>query len=145
LYKTTNYTAEAFAAKVSFVCKCDVLIEQPNLLISTSYVDLADLDLDVIIPTSPDVIEELLGSVELTWETPNRREDGTGLAIAEIKEYIIAISTGIDEEPYTWISTTGVSHLVENLHLGRHYFSIATTTVDGITGSFSSKIFVDII
>lgn len=85
-----------------------------------------------------------LRTVNLTWDTPTQREDGSPLGISEISLYvlqreregsIITIQTHVGK---------GVSTSVKNLPLGNYTFRIATMDSDRITGAWSPDLLVPV-
>jgi len=83
----------------------------------------------------------VLNSVQLAWDTPLKREDGTDLELYEINGYVIKFGTNtnnLDHQVYVVGAETGV--LIESLVTGTYYFSIATIDSDGAQGAYSAQI-----
>tara|TARA_R110001592_G_scaffold38315_2_gene126489 strand:- start:30962 stop:31963 length:1002 start_codon:yes stop_codon:yes gene_type:complete len=87
-------------------------------------------------------VVQLASSIELTWDIPEAREDGSDLALGEINGYVIAY--GSDENNMsTQLTVEGASTtntVLENLTTGTYFFSIATVDSDGVQGAYSSVI-----
>tara|TARA_R110002073_G_scaffold89014_4_gene211067 strand:- start:25131 stop:26279 length:1149 start_codon:yes stop_codon:yes gene_type:complete len=85
---------------------------------------------------------QVVSSIELTWDIPQQREDGSDLALYEINGYVIAYGT--DESSLTSQLTIesgqATSTILEDLSSGTYYFSIATVDSDGVQGAYSSVI-----
>lgn len=124
VYKTLDTTAKAYAINLSFECGCMVTIKQPSLEVTTK--------------TTAIVVTEPLDSLVLTWDLPTKREDGSDLLQSEIESFIIrGTYNGAPIDP---ITVTGSRYTVRNLAKGTYVFTIATTTVDGLTGQPSKPI-----
>lgn len=87
-------------------------------------------------------VVEVVASIELTWNVPEQREDGSSLPLYEIDGYVIAYGANQNELTNQLVvdgaSTT--STVLENLNSGTYYFSIATVDSDGVQGAYSSVI-----
>jgi hypothetical protein len=86
-------------------------------------------------------VNETLRSVQLSWDTPLKREDGTDLQLYEINGYVIKYGTdtnNLNQQVGVVGAETGV--LIESLEAGTYYFSIATIDSDGVQGNYSSQI-----
>lgn len=85
---------------------------------------------------------QLASSIELTWDLPQEREDGSALELYEINGYVIAY--GADENNLSnQLTVDGgqvQSTVLENLAAGIYYFSIATVDSDGVQGAYSGVI-----
>ena len=87
-------------------------------------------------------VVEVVASIELTWDIPEMREDGSNLPLGEINGYVIAYGT--DQNNLTnQIVVEGASitsAILEDLDSGTYYFSIATVDSDGVQGAYSGVI-----
>ena len=86
-------------------------------------------------------VNEILRSIQLSWETPLKREDGTDLPIYEINGYVIKYGSdanSLDLQVDVLGADTDV--LIELLEAGTYYFAIATIDSDGVQGSYSPQI-----
>jgi len=89
---------------------------------------------------------EKLASVELNWELPTKKDDGTPLYLSDVKGYAIAYginSNQLDSSVFV-SSARSTHHTINNLNSGTHYFAIATVSQDNIQGAYSEKIAVSI-
>ena len=88
------------------------------------------------------IILQPLSKIELTWDIPEQREDGSELPLYEINGYVIAYGTSEAELTNQLVvegaSTT--STVLDNLNSGTYYFSIATVDSDGVQGAYSNVI-----
>ena len=86
-------------------------------------------------------VVEVLSSVQLTWDTPLKREDGADLELYEINGYVVMYGTdagSLDQQVI--VVGTETSVLIESLAEGVYYFSIATVDSKGNQGAFSAQI-----
>ena len=93
-------------------------------------------------PLSVTAIQVASSTIELTWDIPQAREDGSDLALYEINGYVIAYGTDQDNLS-NQLSVDGASStitMLENLASGTYYFAIATVDSDGVQGEYSSII-----
>ncbi len=85
---------------------------------------------------------ELPSSIELTWDIPQEREDGSELALYEINGYVIVYGT--DQEnlsgQLTVDGATSTNAIFADLTTGTYYFAIATVDSDGVQGAYSGVI-----
>ena len=85
-------------------------------------------------------------SIDLNWETPTKRDDGSPLYPSDIKGYNIAY--GIDSKQLDSSAfITGAwsnHHAINDLNSGIYYFAIATVTQDNIQGDYSAQIAIPI-
>lgn len=73
--------------------------------------------------------------VVLSWDYPTLREDGSALALNEIKEYRIYEGLRLIARASGEVKTINV-----DTHIGTHYYSISTVTIDDVEGNKSSLI-----
>lgn len=87
-------------------------------------------------------VEPIKASVDLSWDIPTEREDGTALELYEINGYTIRYGTrsGALSEVVQVSGASVTTTRVENLPAGTHYFAIATVDSDGVRGAFSGEI-----
>jgi hypothetical protein len=86
-------------------------------------------------------------AIELTWDTPRSREDGSPLEAGDILEYVIEYGyddSQIDQRitvPHQVVN----SYILDGIQPGRLFLRIATVDTDGFQGSFSDPIslFID--
>ena len=85
---------------------------------------------------------QIASSIELTWDIPQAREDGSDLSLGEINGYVIVYGT--DEASLSnQLVVDGASNTVAqllDLASGTYYFAIATVDSDGVQGAYSSVI-----
>jgi len=89
---------------------------------------------------------EKYDSIELNWERPTKRDDGTLLTANDIKGYSITYgmnSSQLDSSVFV-SGALSVSYAINNLSPGIHYFAIATATQDNTQGAYSEIIAVTI-
>ena len=93
-------------------------------------------------PVEEPPVEEPMASIELNWDIPELREDGSDLEIYEINGYKIVY--GKDENNLnSEVSIEGPSNnkvVIDELDAGTYYFAIATVDSDGTQGAFSDHI-----
>lgn len=85
---------------------------------------------------------QTLSSIDLSWDIPTAREDGSALELYEIDGYVIAYGTASGNLTET-LSVTGggeTEATISDLPAGTYYFAIATVDSDGVQGAFSSEI-----
>ena len=89
---------------------------------------------------------EKIYSIELNWERPIKRDDGTPLSSSDIKGYAIAYGMHLSQlDSLVFVSgASSTIYAIKDLNPGIHYFAIATVTQDDIQGAFSEKIAVSI-
>ena len=95
----------------------------------------------------PVVEEPVLSSVELSWDIPVLREDGSDLELYEINGYVIKYGTDASNLSST-INVDGPSYnsvVIDELDSGTYYFAIATVDSDGIQGSYSAQLEQDVL
>lgn len=122
-------TAKAAAVNLSFSTGKVIIVEQPNITVTTSYT--------VIVPEVPTTV---IPSVNLTWTVPTEREDGSPLILSDIKGYTILLD-GVTKYQVTGANVT--NYLVEGLTAGVYTFSIATNAE--VTGGYSETIDVQVL
>jgi len=85
-------------------------------------------------------VNEVLASVQLNWDIPVSREDGSYLALGEIDSY--EINYGTDASNLNLTKEVDVnsakSIVIDDLVPGTYYFAIATIDSDGVHGAFSA-------
>jgi hypothetical protein len=80
-----------------------------------------------------------LKSVELTWDTPVEREDGSPLSFNEISHYVIQY--GLTENSISTIAVAKSNSVtLRSLPSGVYFFRIATVDSDKTQGQFSADI-----
>lgn len=93
-------------------------------------------------PIEEPVEEPVVASVQLSWDIPVLRDDGSDLELYEINGYIIKY--GIDQNNLDLqLSVDGASNdhvTIDELNAGTYYFSIATVDSDGLQGSYSAQL-----
>jgi hypothetical protein len=93
-----------------------------------------------VVDENPLAGEPVFASVELSWDIPVLREDGSDLEIYEINGYVIQY--GADENNLNLsLSVEGASLdnvVIGELGVGTYYFSIATIDSDGVQGAYSA-------
>ena len=83
----------------------------------------------------------VLSSVQLTWDTPLKREDDTDLELFEINGYVVVYGTDTSNlDQQVNINGAETSVLIESLVEGTYYFSIATVDSEGVQGAYSAQI-----
>lgn len=85
---------------------------------------------------------QVLSSIELTWDIPQQREDGSDLEMYEINGYVIVYGTDENDLSNQLAIDGGqtTNTILEQLSSGTYYFSIATVDSDGIQGAYSDVI-----
>jgi len=85
---------------------------------------------------------EALSSIDLSWEIPTQREDGSALSVNEINGYLIQYGT----QPYDFTNSERINggsqttHSLNNIRAGSYFLRIATIDSDDILGRFSETI-----
>jgi len=74
-------------------------------------------------------------SVRLSWDYPTQREDGSALALNEIKEYRI-----YDRDTLIMTVSFDTKTVDINAIRGTHYYTISTVTIDDREGAKSSTL-----
>lgn len=85
---------------------------------------------------------EALASIELSWDIPEQREDGSDLELYEIEGYVISYGT-VSGQLDSSITVTGgliQTALIEELSANTYFFAIATVDSDGQQGAYSEEI-----
>ena len=92
------------------------------------------------------ITQPQLASIELTWDTPTQREDGSALSFNEIQGYVIEYGSNVFELQNSLyvINEFPNSSRIHNLLPGTQYLRIATVDSDGIQGAFSEAISITI-
>lgn len=87
-------------------------------------------------------VQVVASSIELTWDVPQAREDGSELPLYEINGYVIAYGTSQNDltNQVAIDGASSTSTTLENLSSGTYFFSIATIDSDGVQGAYSSVI-----
>lgn len=110
--------AMANAINKSLACKCEVIIQQPDIRVKAT-----------------ETVEEP-SVVKVSWTSPTSRENGDDLPAEEIGGYKLYI----DGEPIDVVSTA--TSLELRLPAGYHVLSIATVDVDGLESTKSDEVTV---
>ena len=87
-------------------------------------------------------VNALQASVELSWDIPVEREDGSELSLYEINGYVVKYGTNSDSLD-SLVNIDGYSDtniLIEELSPGTYYFAIATIDSDGVQGAYSTQL-----
>lgn len=126
----TRSDFEILAATIADIAQYSVVITSENGVIIS---ETASLDVTPV---------ALISSIELTWDIPQEREDGSDLALGEINGYVIAYgSDEADMSNHMTVNGASVtSTVLEDLASGTYYFSIATVDSDGVQGAYSGVI-----
>jgi hypothetical protein len=84
--------------------------------------------------------------VTLSWDIPTEREDGSALALFEIDGYVIRYGTAANSlsNELEVVGSGVTSQVISDLVQGSYYFAIATVDSDGVQGSFSSTVSVQV-
>lgn len=100
---------------------------------------------DFIVSQSAVLRVSSLPGLNLSWDLPSERVDGTPLAVEEITGFSLymAQDDGAAEQKLS-IAGAVTSHGLEDLTRGRHFFSIATIDDSGIEGPRSEAIIFDV-
>jgi hypothetical protein len=86
------------------------------------------------------------GTVRLTWDYPQYREDGSDLEIHEIQSFrVYMVSEEGDVGMMHEVDGLDTSYDYGNVAQGAHYFVITTVDIDGIESDFSEMINVSIL
>lgn len=98
------------------------------------------LQVNEVIVVDPEPV--MVASIELSWDIPTEREDGTALELYEINGYVIRYGTtsGALNQSVTVNGGGETQALIEDLEANTYYFAIATVDSDGVQGDFSSEI-----
>jgi hypothetical protein len=88
-----------------------------------------------------------LASIELTWDTPSAREDGSALSFYEIQGYVIEYGTSSTslQNRVNVDNLLPNSLMISDLMPGNLYLRIATVDSDGRQGEFSQTISITIL
>ena len=87
-------------------------------------------------------VVQVVSSIELTWDIPQAREDGSDLTLGEIDGYVIVYGTdanNLDNQLVVEGASNTMTQLLD-LASGTYYFAIATVDSDGVQGAYSSVI-----
>lgn len=87
---------------------------------------------------------KILPSIELSWDHPVEREDGSYLPPEEIASYEVYLHYESMSEEVISIAGTQSMLVMDRMPLGVYRFEIATTDSEGITGQRSSAITVEL-
>ena len=92
------------------------------------------------------ITQAQLGSIELTWDTPTEREDGSALSFNEIQGYVIEYGTNAYELQNSLYVNNELpnSSIISGLLPGTLLLRIATVDSDDVQGSFSETISITI-
>ena len=118
------------SAELSDVGLYDVVISNSEGGLTSTAVSLAVNEVVVV-----------LNSVQLSWDTPLNREDGSDLQLYEINGYMIKYGTdtnNLDQQVSVLGADTGV--LIESLEAGTYYFAISTIDSEDVQGAYSTQI-----
>lgn len=87
-----------------------------------------------------------LASIELTWDTPTQREDGSPLSFSEIQSYVIEYGTSLTklQNRLYIVNQLPNSTVINELLPGTLFLRIATIDSDGVQGTFSDTISITI-
>ena len=124
VYYTTEYTAFVAAVNLAEECLCDVVVVAPRVTIKW-------------------LIEAPRG-VELSWDTPTQREDGSVLPLDQIKGYIITVYV-TSNEMNSAVSTYDIPVGKVNSYLftgSEREFAIRTVDSNGVEGKQSGRVIV---
>ncbi|MFT7374320.1 MAG: hypothetical protein ACI9T9_003026, partial [Oleiphilaceae bacterium] len=85
-------------------------------------------------------------SIQLNWDRPTERDDGSSLYASDIKGYTIVYGTSSSQmDSSVFVSgASNINYAINDLNAGIYYFAIATVTQDDIQGDFSEKVAVSI-
>ena len=100
------------------------------------------LQVNEVVVVEPEEPVEQVASIALSWDIPNKREDGSDLELYEINGYVIkyGVTSGNLTESINVVGGGQTEALVEDLETGTYYFAIATVDSDGMQGEFSAEI-----
>ena len=87
-------------------------------------------------------VMQVSSSIELTWDIPESREDGSDLSLGEINGYVIAYGTDVNNLSSQLVVEGASNTMTQLLDLasGTYYFAIATVDSDDVQGAYSSVI-----
>ena len=87
-------------------------------------------------------VVQVVSSIELTWDIPEAREDGSDLSLGEINGYVIVYGTDINNLANELVveGASNTSTQLLDLASGTYYFAIATVDSDGVQGAYSGVI-----
>lgn len=87
-----------------------------------------------------------LATIDLSWDIPTEREDGSLLSTSEISGYVLEYGYDMAslEQRSNIPGALTQNYTLNNMPSGTLYLRIATTDSDGVTGSFSQTISLDI-
>jgi hypothetical protein len=85
---------------------------------------------------------QVASSIELTWDIPQAREDGSDLSLGEINGYVIIYGTDVNNLDSQLVVEGASNTMTQLLDLapGTYYFAIATVDSDGVQGAYSDVI-----
>lgn len=83
-------------------------------------------------PFNIDVVEPVMGSAELVWQSPTMNEDGT--VLSDLSGYVIRYGTNYGAlDQIVRIENAGVTtYVLDNLTEGTWYFSLASVNAAGV-------------
>lgn len=92
------------------------------------------------------ITQTQLGSIELTWDTPTEREDGSALNFNEVQGYVIEYGTNAYELQNSLYVHNEIpnSSIISDLLPGTLLLRIATVDSDDVQGAFSETISITI-
>jgi len=107
-----------------------------------SLVALVEVSEVVVQPDPQPDPEPVIASIDLSWDIPTEREDGSALALHEINGYEIRYGTSSGNLTETVAINGGgeTGATIEDLPAGTYFFAIATIDSDGVRGNFSGEI-----
>jgi len=87
-----------------------------------------------------------LSSIELNWDMPEKREDGSTLLPKDISGYTIIYGTASNDLSSTIFvpGAFSLSHTVNDLEKGTYYFAISTNDSGDVQGHYSSQAIITV-
>jgi len=113
-----------------------------DVLVTNSVGSVASLAALVLVNEVVVEPEPVVASIELNWDIPTSREDGSDLELYEIDGYVIAYGTESGSLT-TQLTITGAADtdaVIDDLPTDTYYFAISTVDSDGVQGNYSSEI-----
>jgi len=146
-YNALHTVLEAAVNAMLLVTPCaeiDLVMSPPYSITETGIAGAdyrVECKIPLILPVYPIPPEAIVNSIEIAWDIPTAREDGTALPIPEIYGYRLAATTDTGKE-YTVdiIGAETLYYRLTGLEAGTYKLKIATIDSDMLVGNYSAEI-----
>ena len=128
-YNNQLYKALQKATNIKLGCLvCDVKVSSPDITAHVTRTPIGnETECGVEVEDS-----SVWNEVNVSWDIPTERENGTPLDVSEIKSYLITFKK--EGEPFSVVNVLGgatTSYTVKGLTAGNWMFQLTTFTFDG--------------